>query len=321
MFPTVRLRRTRKNQNIRDIFSETSIDPGKMVMPIFIDETIEGKREIRSMPGIYSFSFEAFKDYVKDLDGIGVRSVLLFGIPSHKDSTGSSAYEENGIVQRSIEYVKSNTDIVTMADLCMCEYTDHGHCGILKGKEVDNDSTLEAYRKIARSYAQSGADVIAPSGMMDGQVGEIRDELDLSGFNNTIIMAYSSKFASSMYGPFRDAAQSSPSFGDRRSYQMDFRNSSQAMREIELDIYEGADIVMIKPALFYLDLIGMARDRFDVPLAAYNVSGEYSMLRNAVSTGLLSESAIGEALMSIFRAGANIVISYFTEEIVRSGSK
>ena len=319
MFPTIRLRRTRRNERIRDIFSEVSIDKEKMVMPIFVDETINGKQEIQNMPGIYRFSFDYFKNYVSEINDLGVKSVLLFGIPSHKDPTGSSAYDENGIVQRSIEYIKSKTDMITMADLCMCEYTDHGHCGILQGKEVDNDSTLEAYRKIARSYAQAGADIVAPSGMMDGQVGEIREELDYAGFKNTMIMAYSSKFASSLYGPFRDAAQSAPSFGDRRSYQMDSRNSNQAMREIELDIYEGADIVMVKPALFDLDLIERARDRFEMPLAAYNVSGEYAMLMHAVSSGILSKSAISEALTSIFRAGADIVISYFTEEIYRSG--
>ena len=320
MFPTVRLRRTRRNERIRDIFSEISIDKEKMVMPIFVDETISGKQEIQNMPGIYRFSFDYFKNYVSEINDLGVKSVLLFGIPSRKDPSGSSAYDENGIVQRSIEYIKSKTDMITMADLCMCEYTDHGHCGILQGKEVDNDSTLEAYRKIARSYAQAGADIVAPSGMMDGQVGEIREELDYAGFKNTMIMAYSSKFASSLYGPFRDAAQSAPSFGDRRSYQMDSRNSNQAMREIELDIYEGADIVMVKPALFYLDLIERARDRFEMPLAAYNVSGEYAMLMHAVSSGILSKSAISEALTSIFRAGADIVISYFTEEIYRSGT-
>jgi porphobilinogen synthase len=319
MFPTVRLRRTRRDERIRDIFSEVSIDREKMVMPIFIDETISGKREISNMPGIYRFSFDSFKDYVIDINDMGIKSVLLFGIPSHKDPAGSSAYDENGIVQRSIEYIKSKTDMIAMADLCMCEYTDHGHCGILQGKEVDNDSTLEAYRKIARSYAQAGVDIVAPSGMMDGQVGEIREELDYAGFKNTMIMAYSSKFASSLYGPFRDAAQSAPSFGDRRTYQMDFRNSNQAMREIELDIYEGADIVMVKPALFYLDLIERAKERFEMPLAAYNVSGEYAMLTHAVSSGILSKSAISEALTSIFRAGADILISYFTEDIYRSG--
>lgn len=318
MFPVTRMRRARKNERIRDLFSEINVDRDKMVMPVFIDETIEDRQPISSMPGIYRYSFDSFKQYITDLDVIGIRSVLLFGIPSVKDSIGSSAYDSNGIVQKSIEFTKSNTSIITMADLCMCEYTDHGHCGILSGSEVDNDSTLGSYRKIAKSYAESGVDVIAPSGMMDGQVGEIRDELDLGGFRDTIIMAYSSKFASSMYGPFREAAQSAPGFGDRRSYQMDFRNSDQAMKEIELDIYEGADIVMVKPALFYLDLIERARSRFEVPIAAYNVSGEYSMLKNAVNSGILAESAIQESLTSIFRAGADIVISYFTESLFRS---
>ncbi|MEM0155116.1 MAG: porphobilinogen synthase [Thermoplasmataceae archaeon] len=318
MFPVTRMRRTRRNEQIRDLFSEVSVDRNRMVMPVFIDETINGKEPISSMPGIFRYSYDSYKQYITDLDAIGVKSVLFFGIPKLKDSIGSAAYDSDGIVQRSIAYAKENTDLVAMADLCMCEYTDHGHCGILSGTEVDNDNTLESYRKIAKSYAQAGVDVIAPSGMMDGQVGEIRDELDLNGFKDTIIMAYSSKFASSMYGPFRDAAQSTPGFGDRKSYQMDFRNSDQAMREIELDIYEGADIVMIKPALFYLDLIERARSRFEMPIAAYNVSGEYSMIKNAISSGLVSESVIGESLTSIFRAGADIVISYFTESLYRS---
>ncbi|WP_297215645.1 porphobilinogen synthase [Thermoplasma sp.] len=316
MFPIVRMRRYRKKQNFRDLFSETDIRPEKLVMPIFVEEGIQKPVEIASMPGIQRYPLNQLKDYAKHLEDIGVRSVLLFGVPAHKDSTGSSAYDQNGVIQRAISSIKENTDLITIADLCLCEYTDTGQCGLIKNGYVDNDSTLEVYRKIAKSYAEAGVDIVAPSGMMDGQVSAIRDELDSDGFENVMIMAYSSKFSSNLYGPFREAAESAPKVGDRKSYQMDYRNQREALREIDLDIYEGADIVMVKPALFYLDIIAKARERFDLPLAAYSVSGEYNMIYNAIKNGYLSEDAIRESIVSIFRAGADIVITYFTEQIL-----
>ncbi|PYB68013.1 porphobilinogen synthase [Thermoplasma sp. Kam2015] len=316
MFPIVRMRRYRKDQNFRDLFSETDIRPEKLVMPIFVEEGIQKPVEIASMPGIRRYPLNQLKDYAKHLEDIGVRSVLLFGVPEHKDSTGSSAYDRNGVIQRAISIIKESTDLITIGDLCLCEYTDTGQCGLIKNGYVDNDSTLEVYRKIAKSYAEAGVDIVAPSGMMDGQVSAIRDELDGDGFQNVMIMAYSSKFSSNLYGPFREAAESAPKVGDRKSYQMDYRNQREALREIDLDVYEGADIVMVKPALFYLDIIAKARERFDLPLAAYSVSGEYNMIYNAVKNGYLSEDTIRESILSIFRAGADIVITYFTEQIL-----
>ncbi|CAC12084.1 probable porphobilinogen synthase [Thermoplasma acidophilum] len=316
MFPIIRMRRYRKDQNFRDLFSETSIRPEKLVMPIFVEEGISKPVEISSMPGILRYPLGDLKAYVKHLEDIGVKSVLLFGVPSHKDSMGSAAYDKNGVIQKAISVIKDNTNIITIADLCLCEYTDTGQCGLLKDGYVDNDSTLEVYRKIAKSYAEAGVDIVAPSGMMDGQVSAIRDELDNDGFENVMIMAYSSKFSSNLYGPFREAAESAPKVGDRKSYQMDYRNQREALREIDLDVYEGADIIMVKPAIFYLDIIAKARERFDLPLAAYSVSGEYNMIYNAVKNGYLSEDAIRESLVSIFRAGADIVITYFTEQIL-----
>ncbi len=316
MFPTVRMRRYRKDKNIRDFISETSIRPEKLVMPIFVDENLREKEPISSMPGIYRYAPGEIEDYAKALEEKGVRSVLLFGIPKYKDSGASSAYDPKGVVQKSIETIKNSTDITVIADLCMCEYTDTGHCGLVKEGFVDNDSTLGVYRKIAESYASAGVDIVAPSGMMDGQVSAIRNELDSDGFSNVMIMAYSSKYSSNLYGPFREAAESTPKFGDRKSYQMDYRNAREALREIDLDVSEGADIIMVKPALFYLDIVSKASEAFYHPLAAYSVSGEYNMIYNAVKNGWLSEDAINESITSIFRAGADIVITYFTEYLM-----
>lgn len=301
------------------MLAETSVDVKKLIMPVFVDENATKPIPVESMENIYRQSPGSLEDYLVHLEEIGVRGILFFGIPSRKDETGSSAYDPDGVVQRAIGLARNCTSLTVIADLCMCEYTSHGHCGILKGNDVDNDETLESYGKIALSYAQSGADFIAPSGMMDGQVGFLRDILDRNGFSNTAIMAYSAKYASSMYGPFRNAADSAPSFGNRRSYQMDPRNSIEAMREISHDIQEGADIVMVKPALPYLDVIRLARDTFDYPMAAYSVSGEYSMIRNAIRQGLLGEEAIPELINSIFRAGADMVITYFTEYLAEKG--
>ncbi|MGP6220208.1 porphobilinogen synthase [Caldiplasma sukawensis] len=313
MYPDQRPRRLRSSSVLRDLVSEYSIDHKKMIMPVFVNGNIDKKMEIKSMPGIFNYPLNGeLEDYARSLNEKGVRSVILFGIPDHKDSEGSDAFSEKGVVQRAIQYFKSKGMFV-ITDLCMCEYTDHGHCGIVKGNDVDNDETLSYYERIAVSQAKSGSDMIAPSGMMDGQVASIRKALDSHGFKNIPIMAYSAKYASSLYGPFRDAAQSKPGFGDRKTYQMNPSNMNEAMKEIEMDIQEGADIVMVKPATFYLDIIRLARERFNVPIAAYSVSGEYSMIMNAVRSGFLDESAITEQILSIFRAGASMVISYFTE--------
>ncbi len=317
MFPVTRLRRLRKNKQLRDLFSETQINSGKLILPVFVEEGLAGKKEIKSMPGIYRHSLNSLLDYVTELEGLGLKSIIIFGIPKHKDAEGTSSYDEEGIVQQAIRLVKKNTNLNVIADLCLCEYTDHGHCGIIVNEGVDNDSTISVYGKIAVSYARAGVDIVAPSGMMDGQVEAIRSSLDSAGHVDVSIMAYSAKFHTSMYGPFREAADSSPGFGDRRSYQMDFRNSREAIRELEEDALEGADILMVKPAIFYLDVIAMARSNFDHPIAAYNVSGEYTMLKNAVDKGLLSEDAIDESIMSIFRAGADMIITYFTEYLLR----
>ncbi len=315
MFPVARPRRLRSSQNIRDMVSETSMDRGKLVMPVFVDESATSPVQIESMPGIYRQALSSLESYLEHLEEIGIRSILFFGIPSAKDAEGSQSYNPQGVVQKSIRIAKERTSLTVMADLCMCEYTSHGHCGILDGETVSNDSTLESYGKIALSYAKAGVDIVAPSGMMDGQVAYIRDVLDSAGFQNIPILAYSAKYSSAMYGPFRNAADSTPSFGDRKTYQMDFRNSREAMTEIALDINEGADMIMVKPALPYLDIIRRAREAFDQPLAAYSVSGEYSMIRNAIDNGLLPESAIEETVISIFRAGADLVITYFAQHL------
>ena len=306
------MRRLRSSQAIRDMVSENSINPSKLVMPIFVDETIKSPVEIRSMPGIFSYDPASLEDYGKTLLKKGVRNVLVFGVPHRKDPQGTESYNNDGVSQSAIRTL-SSMGFLVIADLCMCEYTDHGHCGILKGSTVDNDSTLEIYGKIAVSQAKAGAAIIAPSGMMDGQVKAIRNALDHAGFTEIPIMAYSAKYSSQLYGPFRDAAKSTPSFGDRKTYQMNPANAREAIREIQLDVEEGADMIMVKPALFYLDVVSEARRTFSLPLAAYGVSGEYSMIKNAVNTGLLGEDAIMEYAVSIFRAGADILITYFAE--------
>ncbi len=312
MYPQNRMRRLRSSENLRNLVSETTILREKLIMPVFINENIKKPEEIGSMPGIYAYPLESLDEYCEKLGKVGIRNVLLFGIPSEKDSEGSQAYDENGIVQKAVPYFKKH-GFLTITDLCMCEYTDHGHCGIIRNKDVENDTTISYYGRIAVSQAKSGADVIAPSGMMDGQVYAIRKALDENGFENIPIMAYSAKYASVLYGPFRDAARSAPSFGNRKTYQMDPPNRREAMREIQRDIEEGADMIMVKPALFYLDVIREARERFDLPLVAYGVSGEYSMIMNAIKNKLLSENAIEEYVTSIFRAGADMVITYFAQ--------
>ncbi|EQB69072.1 porphobilinogen synthase [Cuniculiplasma divulgatum] len=314
MFPEYRPRRLRANPLLRSLTGETKISLDRLIMPVFIDENLTEPQEIPSLPSIFTQTLDSVDEYAKHLKKIGVNTVLLFGIPEKKDSEGSQSFADDGVIQRSIKSFRNN-DLLVVTDLCMCEYTDHGHCGILRGKEVWNDKTLDYYGKIAVSQAEAGSNIIAPSGMMDGQVKKIRNELDGNGFENIPIMAYSAKYASSLYGPFRDAAKSTPSFGDRKTYQMDPANINEAMREIELDIEEGADIIMVKPSLFYMDVIREASTIFNRPLAAYGVSGEYNMIINAVKNGFISESAINEYVTSVFRAGADIFITYFAESL------
>ena len=290
------------------------------MQPLFVVERSSDAGPIAAMPGIARFDLDGAVSEARELFGLGIKSVLLFGIPAEKDDTASSSYADDGIVQRAIRSLKSALpEMLVMADLCCCEYTDHGHCGIVDANgSVDNDATVELLVRIAKTYAQAGADVVAPSDMMDGRVGAIRGALDEAGARDVAIMAYSAKYASAFYGPFREAAGSAPQFGDRRSYQMDPPNAREALREIALDIAQGADIVMVKPGLPYLDVLRAARDRFDVPLAAYNVSGEYAMLKAAIANGWLDgERAVDEVLTSFVRAGADIVITYFAKEYAR----
>ncbi|HLR34188.1 MAG TPA: porphobilinogen synthase [Tissierellales bacterium] len=314
-----RPRRLRKNETIRSLIRETKLSVEDFIYPIFVEEGTNIKEEIPSMEGIYRYSVDRVLKEVEEVENLGIKSILLFGIPANKDELGTEGYVEDGIVQKATREIKKVfPQMYVITDVCMCEYTSHGHCGILKDNGyVDNDKTLEYLGKIALSHVKAGADMVAPSDMMDGRIEYIRHYLDENGFETIPIMAYSAKYASSFYGPFRDAADSSPAFGDRRSYQMDPANTDEAMREIELDIMEGADIIMVKPALSYLDIIGRAKDNYNIPLAAYNVSGEYSMLKMAVKEGLLDETAILESLLSIKRAGADIIISYFAKDVAK----
>ncbi|RZN64655.1 MAG: porphobilinogen synthase [Candidatus Methanoliparum thermophilum] len=297
------------------IIQETQLKKDDFVYPLFIDENIKKRKEIASIPGQYRFPLKEIVEEVTSLREIGIRSVILFGIPSKKNMVGSEAYNKNGVVQRAIKAIKKEiTDIIVIGDVCLCEYTSHGHCGILTEENyIDNDKTLDVIGKIAESYAESGIDIVAPSGMMDGTVRFVRKRLDDEGYTDVAIMAYSAKYNSGFYSPFRDAADSSPSFGDRSTYQMDYKNSDEAMREIYLDIKEGADIVMVKPALSYLDIIYRAKKMFNFPLAAYNVSGEYAMLK---LSSLDQDRVMEEILSSIKRAGADIIISYHAKEFI-----
>ncbi|NFO98751.1 porphobilinogen synthase [Clostridium botulinum] len=314
-----RPRRLRVNRVIRDLVRETTLNMNDFIYPLFVVEGENIKKEISSLKGQYQFSIDKLEEEIKELVSLGIKSVILFGIPDVKDEVGCGAYDDNGIIQRAVRKIKSKfKDMYIITDLCMCEYTYHGHCGILdEDGYVNNDKTLKYLAKIAVSQAKAGADMIAPSDMMDGRIAAIREALDREGFCNIPIMAYSAKYASAFYGPFRDAADSAPSFGDRKSYQMDPANVNEGIRETELDIEEGADIVMVKPALPYLDVLRKVKDTFNMPIAAYNVSGEYAMIKNAVDAGLLDESAILESLISIKRAGADIIITYFAKEAAR----
>jgi len=322
MFPVTRMRRLRMNQKLREMVQETEVNTGDLIYPIFVDENIKEKLAIKTMPGIYRYPLIDLPGISKEIQALGIKSIILFGVPSCKDELASSAYEKNGIIQRAIKTIKNESDLLVIADLCMCEYTSHGHCGIVENGRVDNDKTLEIYKKIAISYAEAGVDIVAPSGMMDGQVGAIRSILDSEGFEYIPIMAYSAKYASSLYSPFREAAESAPKFGDRKTYQMNYANSREAIREIELDIMEGADIIMVKPAILYLDIIKMARERYQVPIAAYNVSGEYSMVKFASMEGAIDEeSVVRELLTSIKRAGADLIITYHALDFAKWNKK
>lgn len=314
-----RLRRLREQESLRTLMRETRLSSSDFMYPIFVDQRLSTREEIPSMPGIYRFSMSELNKEIAEVAGLKIPAVLLFGLPRHKDSSGSEAYATDGIVQQAVRAVKKSApQLVVATDVCLCQYTDHGHCGVIRDGRVENDETLELLSRIAVSHAEAGADIVGPSAMMDGQVQAIRLALDSRGFQQTAIMAYSAKFASAFYGPFREAAESSPLWGDRRSYQMDPPNRREAMREIEMDIREGADIVMVKPALSYLDVIRDARNRFRHPLAAYNVSGEYAMIKAAGQKGWLDDKRVAlETLTAIKRAGANIIITYFAKDAAK----
>lgn len=298
---------------IRSLVRENRLQAADFIYPVFVVEGKGIKEEIASMPGQYHYSVDCLDPLLDEMKNLGIRACLLFGIPDHKDACGSEAYNENGIIQRAIRYIRSyDPQMYIIADVCMCEYTDHGHCGILDSRGmVKNDETVSYLQRIALSYARAGADMVAPSDMMDGRIGAIRSALDENGFEYVPLMAYSAKYASNFYGPFREAAHSAPGFGDRKSYQMDPANSKEAMREIAADLQEGADAIIIKPALPYLDIMKEASQRFDVPLCAYNVSGEYAMLVAAVQNGWMKPDVIEESLLCMKRAGANMIITYF----------
>ncbi|MEM1593178.1 MAG: porphobilinogen synthase [Archaeoglobaceae archaeon] len=314
-FPELRMRRLRK-ENLRALFRESRLRTEELVVPIFVDETAKEKKEISSMPGYYRIPIHEVAKEVSECMDLGLKAFIFFGIPKKKDEIGSEAFNDDGVVQKAIRLAKKEfPDAVIITDVCLCEYTTHGHCGVVKNGRILNDETLPILGKIAVSHAKAGADIVAPSGMMDGMVKAIRVALDGEGFSDVAIMSYAAKFASNFYSPFREAAESGYKFGDRKTYQMDFHNSNEALREIELDINEGADIVMVKPALAYLDVIQRAREKFLVPLAAYNVSGEYAMVKSAIERGWLSKDAIYEILVAIKRAGADLIITYHAKEV------
>ena len=315
-----RHRRLRVNKNMRNLVRDVYLDADDLVYPLFIEEGTDIKSEIPSMPGIYRYSVDKLKEELDEVQSLGIKTLLLFGIPKHKDNTASEAYNEHGIVQEAVRYIKKEyPDFLVITDVCNCECTDHGHCGILdENGYVLNDVTLELLGKTAVSHAKAGADIIAPSDMMDGRVSAIRNALDENGLINTPIMSYSAKFASGYYSPFRDAAESAPEFGDRKSYQMDYANGKEALREIADDIDEGADMVMVKPALAYLDIVKAASERFDLPLVAYNVSGEYAMVKAAAEKGWIDEKKIVcENMIAIKRAGADIIITYHALDVAK----
>ena len=316
-FPITRLRRLRQNEKFRNLIAETRLSVEQFIYPLFISEDIAKFEEISAMPGVKQLPLSTVGREAKKIATLGIPAVLLFGIPSKKDALGSEAYSKKGIIQKAIARIKSAApELLVITDVCLCEYTDHGHCGVIKNGNVENDPSLELLSAMALSHVEAGADMVAPSDMMDGRIGAIRQVLDGHGFSNTPIMAYSAKYASGFYGPFREAAQSAPQFGDRKAYQMDTRNVDEALREIALDIQEGADIIMVKPALSYLDVIAKVKEKFNLPLAAYNVSGEYSMIKAAAQNGWIDEKRIvTEVLTAIKRAGADMIITYFAPQV------
>ena len=324
-FPEYRLRRLRRNENLRRMIRETRLGVDDLIMPLFVRPGEGVKREIPSMPGNYQMSIDTLVQEAQEIEALGLPAIILFGIPEAKDAVASEGYVDDGIVQQAVRAIKQKTnELVVITDVCLCEYTDHGHCGIVKRSvgtgefEVDNDSTLELLAKMAVSHARAGADMVAPSDMMDGRVGMIRSALDEDGYTHVPIMAYAAKYASGFYGPFRDAAESPPQFGDRSTYQMDPPNAEEALREVALDIEEGADIVMVKPALAYLDVIRRVKDRFGYPVAAYNVSGEFAMVKAAAERGWLDEKRIVlEVLTSIKRAGADMILTYWSKDVAK----
>lgn len=327
VFPVTRMRRYRKNSKIRDIVRETKLDKEDLIYPIFFKEELEGdeKEPIESMPGEYRYSLNAGIEFAKQLEEKGLKSIIVFGVPlpESKDEVASPDYSSTGIVQRAIRELKKQTDLVVIGDVCLCQYTSHGHCGLIKenddtddGVEILNDESLKYIVKVAVSYAKAGVDIVAPSDMMDGRVDAIRTALDENGFYNVMIMSYSAKYASAFYEPFRAAADSSPTCGNRKSYQMDPANALEAIRECELDVIEGADFLMVKPALPYLDIIKTIREEFTLPLVSYNVSGEYSMIMAAIEKGFLTENAILESLISIKRAGSDLIITNFASYVL-----
>ena len=319
-FPAYRPRRLRKSEKLRQLIRETTLTASNLIYPLFVGPGTNVLRPISSMPGVAQLSVDRAVLECREAAALGIPAVILFGIPETKDAVGSEASNTDGVVQQAVRAIKDNVpELLVVTDVCLCEYTDHGHCGLIKNGAVDNDSTLELLAEEALSHAQAGADIVAPSDMMDGRVGAIRRVLDSNGFDQIVIMAYAAKYASGFYGPFREAAESTPQFGDRRSYQMDPANTDEALREVELDIQEGADIVMVKPALAYLDVIYRVKERFGYPVAAYNVSGEYSMIKAAGINGWIDEERIMlEVLLSIRRAGADMILTYFAKDLARS---
>jgi porphobilinogen synthase len=318
-FPELRLRRLRRTEPLRALVRENRVDIGDLVYPIFVVEGQGIKQELSSLPGIFRFSPDQLPREVEEIARLKIPAVLLFGIPQHKDEAGSSAYHPQGVVQQAVRAIKKAVpELLVITDVCLCEYTSHGHCGVVVNGDVDNDQTLPLLAKTALSHAEAGADIVAPSDMMDGRVKAIRESLDKNGFQNIPILSYAAKYASAFYGPFREAAESAPQFGDRLSYQMDLPNVREALREVEEDIKEGADIIMVKPALAYLDVIRRVRDAFNHPLAAYNVSGEYALVKAAMPMGWLDEPrVVMEILTAIKRAGADIIITYHAKDVAR----
>jgi porphobilinogen synthase len=318
-FPVTRPRRLRRSEAIRSLARETRLSTHGFIYPMFVCPGKNVRNPIGSMPGVAQQSVDTFLEECREVEQLGIPGIILFGIPDKKDALGTEAYASDGVVQRAIEAVrKANLNLLVMTDVCLCEYTDHGHCGIVENGEVKNDPTLELLAKEAVSHARAGADIIAPSDMMDGRVGAIRKALDAAGFQDVAIMSYAAKYCSGFYGPFREAAESAPQFGDRRGYQMDPANAREALREVELDLAEGADMVMVKPALAYLDIIQRVRETFSIPVGAYNVSGEYAMVKAAAANGWIEEKRIAmEVLTAIHRAGASIVLTYHAKDAAR----